>query len=104
MSVKIRLSRIGKKQEPFYRVVAIDGRKKRDGAYLQDLGTFNAVKGTVVIFDEESYNNWISKGAQPTDSALKIYRQFKKVGLNVKPIVKKATKKAPAKQAEAQSE
>lgn len=99
MSVKIRLSRIGKKQEPFYRIVAIDSRKKRDGECLQDLGTYDVVGGKIVTFDEAGYQAWISKGALPTDSALKIYRMFKKVGLNVKPVSKAASRKVAPKQA-----
>lgn len=100
MSVKIRLSRIGKKQEPFFRIVAIDSRKKRDGAYLQDLGTYDVLNKTIVTFDETGYQNWLSKGAQPSDSTLKIYRLFKKVGVGVKLASSKAaTKKAAPKAA-----
>ena len=43
MAVKIRFSRIGKKGIPFYRLIAVDSRKKRDGAFLEDLGTYDAV-------------------------------------------------------------
>lgn len=103
MSVKIRLSRIGKKHEPFYRVIAVDGRKKRDGAYLQDIGTYDVVKGSIVRFDEVAYQDWISKGAQPTDSAEKIFRMFKKIGLGVKLEAPKATaKKVVAQEPETQ--
>lgn len=104
MSVKIRLSRIGKKQEPFYRVVVMDVRKKRDGECLQDLGTYDVVNGKLITFDEAGYQNWLSKGAQPTDSALKIYRLFKKVGVGVKPASKVASKKVAPKQAEVKEE
>lgn len=78
MSVKIRLSRIGKKHVPFYRLVAIDSRKKRDGAYLANIGTFDGIKSKIVVFHEEIYNEWISKGALPTDAAKKIYKLYKK--------------------------
>lgn len=105
MSVKIRLSRIGKKQEPFYRVVVMDVRKKRDGECLQDLGTYDVLNGKLITFDETGYQSWISKGAQPTDSALKIYRLFKKVGLGVKLAAPKAaSKKVATKQAEVKEE
>jgi small subunit ribosomal protein S16 len=90
MSVRIRLSRIGKKHVPFYRVVSIDGRKKRDGAFLEDLGTFDAVNSKVVRFDEEGYNRRIEQGAIPSDAVKKIYAQFK---TGVKP-EKKASKVA----------
>lgn len=78
MPVKIRLSRVGKKHTPFYRVVAVDSRKKRDGASLAIIGTYDPLKTSIIKFDEETYTNWIKKGAQPTDSAKKVYRLFKK--------------------------
>lgn len=78
MAVKIRLSRIGKKHAPFYRVVAIDSQKKRDGKSLDIIGTYDALKGSIVRFDEALYSAWISKGAQPTDSAKKIFNLSKK--------------------------
>lgn len=83
MAVHIRLARAGKKHVPFYRVVAIDSRRKRDGIALATIGTYDALKGTIVQFDETLYQDWISKGAQPTDSALKVYRLFKKNGIAV---------------------
>lgn len=82
MSVKIRLSRIGKKHVPFHRIIVVDSRKKRDAAYLDNLGTYDAQKSQVVTFNEALYNEWIGKGAQPTDSARKIFKQFKKIGLD----------------------
>lgn len=83
MAVRIRLTRVGKKHAPFYRVVATDSRNKRDGAALETIGTYDALKGNVVQFHEELYNAWISKGAQPTDSAKKVYKLFKKNGIAV---------------------
>lgn len=77
MSVKIRLSRIGKKHAPFYRIVSIDSRKKRDGAFLEDLGTFDAIKGKVVRFDESGYSKRLEQGAIPSDAVKKIYAMFK---------------------------
>lgn len=81
MAVKIRLARIGTKHKPFYRVIAIDGRQKRDGQFLDNIATYDALKGKIVRFEEELYNNWVAKGAQVTPSAYKIYRQFKKDGI-----------------------
>lgn len=94
MSVKIRLSRIGKKHVPFHRVIVVDSRKKRDAAYLDNLGTYDAQRSQVVTFNEELYKQWIDKGAQPTDSARKIYKQFKKNGLQA--LSKKKVEKAQA--------
>jgi len=81
MAVKIRLARIGTKHKPFYRLIAIDSRQKRDGQFLDNIGTYDALKGTLVRFEETLYNNWVSKGAQVTPSAYKIYRLFKKSGV-----------------------
>lgn len=78
MAVKIRLSRIGKKNAPMYRIVAIDEHKARDGKYLDNLGTYNPLQGTFVQFHEDRIKNWIAKGAQPTDSFKKIYRVYRK--------------------------
>ena len=78
MSVKIRLSLIGKKHVPFFSIVAVDSRKKRDGRFLATMGTYNVLKREVIKFNEELYNKWIAKGALPTDSAKKIFNQYKK--------------------------
>ena len=80
MSVKIRLSRIGTTNRPFYRIIATDSRSKRDGAALANIGTYDPLKGSVVAFYEDIYQEWIGKGAIATDSAKNIYRLFKKSG------------------------
>lgn len=76
MAVKIRFSRIGKKGIPFYRLIAIDSRKKRDGAFLEDLGTYDTLNAKVVVFHKDRYDAWVAQGAQPTDSAKKVYRLY----------------------------
>lgn len=81
MAVKIRLARIGTKHKPFYRLIAIDSRQKRDGQFLDNIGTYDALKGLIIRFEEELYNNWVARGAQVTPSASKIYRMFKKDGI-----------------------
>lgn len=81
MSVKIRLSRIGKKHAPFYRIVAIDSRKKRDGASLEILGTYNPLKGELIQFHNDRINDWISKGAVPTDAVKKLQRVYSEKGI-----------------------
>jgi len=80
MSVRIRLSRTGKKHVPFFRLVVIDSRKKRDGAHLANIGTFDGLKNKIVVFHEQLYNEWLLKGALPTDAVKKIYKQHKKTG------------------------
>ena len=78
MSVKIRLSRIGKKNAPFARIVALDSRKKRDGAFLEDLGTYDMLKSSVVLWHEDRVNYWISVGAIPSETVKKIIKTHKK--------------------------
>lgn len=78
MAVKIRLSRVGKKKAPFYRVVAIDSRKKRDGEFLEDLGTYNPLTGKLIQFHQERVNHWISLGAIPTESVIKLQKMYAK--------------------------
>ena len=85
MSVKIRLSRIGTTNRPFYRIIATDSRSKRDGESLANIGTYDPLKGSVITFNENIYQEWISKGAIATDSAKKVYRLFKKSG-SVSPV------------------
>lgn len=74
MAVKIRLSRIGKKNAPVFRIVAIDSRSARDGAPLEVLGTYNPVNHQVVQFNADRINYWVSTGAQVSDSVKKIQK------------------------------
>ena len=70
MSVKIRLQRHGKKQRPFYWIVAADARSKRDGRYLEKLGTYNPnTNPATVDLDIDKAVQWLHNGAQPTDTA-----------------------------------
>jgi small subunit ribosomal protein S16 len=83
MAVKIRLSRIGTTNRPFYRIIATDSRAKRDGAVLANVGTYDPLNGSVITFYEDVYKDWLSKGAIATDSAKKVYRLFQKAGSKV---------------------
>jgi small subunit ribosomal protein S16 len=70
MPVKIRLQRHGKKGKPFYWIVAADARSKRDGKYLEKIGTYNPnVNPAAIDLDVDGAVNWLQKGAQPTDTA-----------------------------------
>ena len=70
MSVKIRLQRHGKKQRPFYWIVAADARSKRDGKYLEKLGTYNPNTNPATIeLNLDQTVQWLHNGAQPTDTA-----------------------------------
>ncbi|HOK92724.1 MAG TPA: 30S ribosomal protein S16 [Spirochaetota bacterium] len=69
MSVKIRLQRFGTKKRPFYRVVVMDSRTKRDGDVVEFIGRYQPiVKGKQFEVDEEKVLKWLKQGAQPTDT------------------------------------
>ena len=97
MAVKIRLSRIGKKHVPVHRIVAIDSRKKRDGAFLEDLGTYDPIKHKMVRFNQEALERWLSVGAQPSDTVKKIYQHYKRAQKPAAEPAKKAVKKITKK-------
>ncbi|NLO82793.1 MAG: 30S ribosomal protein S16 [Clostridiales bacterium] len=70
MAVKIRLKRMGAKKAPHYRVVVADSRSPRDGRFIEEIGYYNPVaKPEEIKIDVEKAKNWLSKGAQPTDTA-----------------------------------
>ena len=69
MAVKIRLRRMGAKKKPFYRIIVADSRSPRDGRFIEELGTYDPLKDPSEIkVDGEKAKEWISKGAQPTDT------------------------------------
>ena len=69
MAVKIRLRRMGAKKAPFYRVVVADSRSPRDGRFIEEIGYYNPIANPVEIkIDSEKAQEWIKKGAQPTDT------------------------------------
>ena len=74
--VKIRLSRIGKKKSPYYKIVVSDSRNPVDGRFIEQVGTYdpNTNPGTVKV-DAEAVRKWLTQGAQPTDTVAKLLRQ-----------------------------
>ena len=69
MSVKIRLTRIGRHKDPFYRIVAADSHFTRDGRYIEQIGTYDPALGAAAAkIDEELALKWLNLGAQPSDS------------------------------------
>ena len=73
MAVKIRLKRMGAKKAPFYRIVVADSRSPRDGRFIENLGTYNPLTNPASIsVKEEETLNWLSKGAEPTDTVRNI--------------------------------
>ncbi|MBR6939464.1 MAG: 30S ribosomal protein S16 [Clostridia bacterium] len=69
MAVKIRLRRMGAKKNPFYRIVVADSRYPRDGRFIEELGTYDpTVSPSAVKVDADKAKQWLSNGAQPTDT------------------------------------
>lgn len=74
MAVKIRLSRIGKKHRPFWRIIAVDSRKKRDGAFLDNIGTYDGVNKKLVSFRPQLVTKWLNVGAQCSPTVVRILK------------------------------
>lgn len=80
--VSIRLSRTGAKKRPFYRIVVIDSRKRRDGRYIEKLGFFNPVaQGAAprLSFNLERMEHWVSVGAQASKRVTELAREAKRM-------------------------
>ncbi|WP_029520021.1 30S ribosomal protein S16 [Persephonella sp. IF05-L8] len=73
--VRIRLSRAGRKKHPVYRMVVMDSRAPRESKYIDYIGTYDPILKTGNI-NVEKAKEWLAKGAQPTERALKILKQF----------------------------
>ncbi|HEX9777398.1 MAG TPA: 30S ribosomal protein S16 [Geopsychrobacteraceae bacterium] len=75
MAVKIRLARGGAKKKPFYRVVVADGRFPRDGRFIETLGQYDPCQEQPLLnMKEERALEWLSQGAQPTDTVRRLLR------------------------------
>ena len=74
MSVKIRLKRFGTKKRPYYRIVVMDSRTPRDGKTLEEVGLYHPieVEDKQVTLKEDRIKDWLSKGAEPSDTVKKI--------------------------------
>ena len=82
MAVKIRLTRIGRHADPFYRIVAADSRFARDGRYIEQIGYFDPEKGVEdAVVNEELALKWLKLGATPSDTVKAI---FNRKGINAK--------------------
>ena len=107
MPVKIRLMRIGTKKRPYYRVVAVDERRKRTGQYIELLGTYNPLtEPHEIILKQDLIDAWIKKGAVLSDGFLRITKQApqkpprkpkkeKQSAVSSQPSGKKAEEKKP---------
>ncbi|MCD4668872.1 MAG: 30S ribosomal protein S16 [Actinomycetia bacterium] len=75
MSVKIRLTRIGSKKQPFYRIVVADSRAARDGKFIEKIGTYDPkTDPSTVVLDKEKAAEWIKKGAKPSNTVEKLFK------------------------------
>jgi len=91
MPVRIRLKRVGTKNQPAFRVVVADGRSPRDGRFIEEIGTYLPLKAdTNFTINLERVEYWVSKGAQPSDTVASFIRK-----------ARRATAQAPAAQAPA---
>ncbi|MFC1755479.1 30S ribosomal protein S16, partial [Thermoproteota archaeon] len=78
MAVKIRLKRMGKKKQPFYRVSVMEHTKPRDSRSIEDIGIYNPTKDPMVLeVDNERVEYWLSVGAQPTDTVQRLLTNLK---------------------------
>ena len=76
MAVKMRLTRMGDKKSPFYRIVVTDSRNARDGAYIDKVGHYDPLTVPAeIVLDVEKAKDWISKGVQPTETVKAILVQ-----------------------------
>jgi small subunit ribosomal protein S16 len=74
LSVKIRLTRVGSKKQPFYRIIVTDIRSPRDGKFIEKIGTYDPKKEPSEIeLDKDKAINWLKKGAKPTNTVQKIF-------------------------------
>ena len=76
MAVRIRLTRMGAKKRPCYRLVVADSRFPRDGRFIESLGQYNPITEPVeLVIDKEKTLEWLAKGAQPSDTAKRLLKK-----------------------------
>jgi small subunit ribosomal protein S16 len=76
MAVRIRLTRLGRKKKPFYRIIVADSESKRDGKFLDIVGTYDPLQDPVVItIDNEKLQEWLGRGALPTTTVQSLIRK-----------------------------
>jgi len=75
LAVKLRLTRVGSKKNPVYRIVAADSRSPRDGKFLQIVGRYNPqTDPSTIELDEDKVRDWLSKGAQPSATVQRLLK------------------------------
>jgi small subunit ribosomal protein S16 len=75
MAVAMRLTRVGGRKDPVWRVVVADRRSPRDGRFIETIGRYNAqTEPSTIVLDEERVRFWLERGAQPSDTVKKLLR------------------------------
>jgi small subunit ribosomal protein S16 len=75
MAVRLRLTRVGSKKNPIWRVVVADQRSPRDGRVIETVGRYNAqTEPSEIVLDEERVRHWIERGAQPSETVRRLMR------------------------------
>jgi small subunit ribosomal protein S16 len=75
VAVRLRLTRVGGKKDPIWRIVVADGRSPRDGRVIETVGQYNAqTEPSTIVVKEDRIREWLSKGAQPSDTVRKILK------------------------------
>jgi small subunit ribosomal protein S16 len=75
MAVRLRLTRVGGRKDPVWRVVVADQRSPRDGRVIETVGQYNAqTEPSTIVLKEDRIREWLAKGAQPTDTVRKLLR------------------------------
>jgi small subunit ribosomal protein S16 len=75
VAVRLRLTRVGGRKNPIWRVVAADQRSKRDGRVLETIGHYNAqTQPSTIVLDEERVRHWLERGAQPSETVAKLLK------------------------------
>lgn len=75
MAVKMRLTRVGSKKNPIYRVVVADSHSPRDGRFIEIVGRYNPqIQPSLIEFDEAKVKDWLSKGVQPTEPVSRLLK------------------------------
>ncbi len=95
--LRIRLSRVGKKKQPAYRIVVADSRSPRDGAFLKIIGHYNPLTDPVtLVVKEEEAVHWLEKGARPSETAAKLLTRIGVLERAGRPPVRYVGKEVPA--------
>jgi small subunit ribosomal protein S16 len=81
MSVRVRLTRVGSKKNPIWRVVVADQRSPRDGRFIETIGHYNPqTEPSTIRIDEERLQHWLARGAQPTGTVKQLVKAYSKSG------------------------